>query len=84
MAALKLWIGRNASTLSGVTTRLARFALENPTEVAISNGAELAIVAGVSRTSVSRFAWALGFESHAELRRFFQREVISRQNKDLS
>ncbi|MER9578609.1 hypothetical protein NKI78_23675 [Mesorhizobium sp. M0400] len=84
MAALKQWIGRNSSTFSGLTIRIARFALENPTEVAIDNGAELATVVGVSRASISRFALALGFESHAQLRRFFQGEVMSRQKKDLS
>lgn len=84
MAALKQWIARNSSTFSTVTIRIARFALENPTEVAIDNGAELATAVGVSRTSISRFALALGFESHAQLRSFFQREVISHQKKDLS
>jgi DNA-binding MurR/RpiR family transcriptional regulator len=84
MAELKQWIARESSTLSRVTMRIARFALENPTEMAIDNGAELATVIGVSRTSVSRFASALGFENHAELRRFFQKELISRQNKDQS
>ncbi|MGX9576573.1 hypothetical protein [Mesorhizobium sp. f-mel] len=83
MAALKRWVLSNPTTLSNVTTRIARFALEHPAEIAMSNGRRVAGLLDVSPGSVTRFAAALGFHNYAELRSFFQREVLkARQTRD--
>jgi DNA-binding MurR/RpiR family transcriptional regulator len=76
LTALKQRLIGNSRALSKVTTRIARFALENPAEIAMSNGRKIANLLAVSPSSVTRFATALGFQNYAELRRFFQREVI--------
>jgi DNA-binding MurR/RpiR family transcriptional regulator len=76
MAALIRWVLSNPTTLSKVSTRITRFALEHPAEIAMSNGRRVAGLLDVSPSSVTRFAAALGFQNYTELRRFFQREVI--------
>lgn len=85
MTALKRWLIGNSRGLSKATTQIARFALENPSEIAMSNGREVADILDVSPNSVARCATALGFQNYPELRRFFQREVVkARQKENLS
>jgi DNA-binding MurR/RpiR family transcriptional regulator len=49
--------------------RIGQYVLEHPREVVFLDGSELAVRAGVSQPSVSRFAQALGFRGYPEFAR---------------
>lgn len=64
-------------TLSSTERQLANFVLEFPGELAGYNGNELAELAGVSPSTVSRFVRHIGYENYEEARRHVREEKQS-------
>lgn len=60
---------------TGRETKVAEVALGDPMTIALGSVADVATRAGVSTTSVVRFAQRLGFGGYAECRRFFAAAV---------
>ena len=57
---------------------IARFALDNPDQMALSTVAEIAEAAGVPPSAVIRFANALGFEGFLALQRVYRERLVAR------
>ncbi|HTF69654.1 MAG TPA: hypothetical protein VK638_43945 [Edaphobacter sp.] len=72
---LKHSIASREIVLSDALMKIGRFVLTHPDTVAFASGRELAGIVGASPSSVSRLANALGFQGHADLRKFFQNHV---------
>jgi len=65
--------------LSPAQRRIARYLLENPDEAAFLGTVDLAERVGVSQASVTRFAFALGFEGYPEFRSALRALVLDRR-----
>ena len=57
---------------------IARFALDNPDQMALSTVAEIARAAGVPPSAVIRFANALGFDGFLALQRVYRERLVAR------
>jgi DNA-binding MurR/RpiR family transcriptional regulator len=57
---------------------IARFALDNPDQMALSTVAELAAAAGVPPSAVIRFANALGFDGFLAMQRVYRERLVAR------
>jgi DNA-binding MurR/RpiR family transcriptional regulator len=70
-----------AEAYPGLPNRLqgiARFALDNPDQMALSTVAEIASAAGVPPSAVIRFANALGFEGFLAMQRVYRERLVAR------
>ena len=70
-----------AETYPALPNRLqgiARFALDNPDQMALSTVAEIARAAGVPPSAVIRFANALGFDGFLALQRVYRERLVAR------
>jgi DNA-binding MurR/RpiR family transcriptional regulator len=67
-------VRRHLDDLSAVERKLANFVLEFPGELASYGANELAALAGVSPSAVSRFVRHIGFENYEEARRLVREE----------
>lgn len=76
--ALKDAISREYPRLSKQLQAIARFALEQPHELALSTVAALAGRLGVQPSSLIRFANALGFAGFSEMQRLFRSHLVER------
>ncbi len=65
-------------TLPNRLQGIARFALDNPDQMALSTVAEIADAAGVPPSAVIRFANALGFEGFLALQRVYRERLVAR------
>ena len=65
-------------TLPNRLQGIARFALDNPDQMALSTVAEIAEAAGVPPSAVIRFANALGFEGFLALQRVYRERLVAR------
>lgn len=65
-------------TLPNRLQRIARFALDNPDQMALSTVAEIAEAAGVPPSAVIRFSNALGFEGFLALQRVYRERLVAR------
>jgi DNA-binding MurR/RpiR family transcriptional regulator len=65
--------------LSPAQRRIARYLLEHPDEAAFLGTVDLAERVGVSQASVTRFAFALGFEGFPEFRAALRALVLDRR-----
>lgn len=57
---------------------IARFALDNPDQMALSTVAEIAAAAGVPPSAVIRFANAIGFAGFLALQRVYRERLVAR------
>ena len=57
---------------------IARFALDNPDQMALSTVAEIARAAGVPPSAVIRFANALGYKGFLALQRLYRERLVAR------
>jgi len=65
-------------TLPNRLQGIARFALDNPDQIALSTVAELAQAADVPPSAVIRFANALGFDGFLALQRVYRERLVAR------
>jgi DNA-binding MurR/RpiR family transcriptional regulator len=68
--------------LSPAQRRIARYLLEHPDETAFLSTVDLAERVGVSQASVTRFAFALGFDGFPEFRAALRALVLDRRAGD--
>lgn len=68
--------------LSPAQRRIARYLLEHPDEAAFLSTVDLAERVGVSQASVTRFAFALGFDGFPEFRAALRALVLDRRTPD--
>lgn len=68
--------------LSPAQRRIARYLLEHPDEAAFLSTVDLAERVGVSQASVTRFAFALGFDGFPEFRAALRALVLDRRAGD--
>jgi DNA-binding MurR/RpiR family transcriptional regulator len=76
--ALEDLIAERYGTLSGQLQRIARFALDNPNDLALETVTELASRIGVQPSSMVRFAKALGFSGFSPLQQIFRSNLVAR------
>ena len=65
-------------TLPNRLQGIARFALDNPDQMALSTVAEIAGAAGVPPSAVIRFANALGFDGFLAMQRVYRERLVAR------
>lgn len=65
-------------TLPNRSQGIARFALDNPDQMALSTVAEIAEAAGVPPSAVIRFSNALGFDGFLALQRVYRERLVAR------
>jgi DNA-binding MurR/RpiR family transcriptional regulator len=80
IAELKELIGRRLILLPPKMLCVIKYALENPTDMALSMIGSVARNCEVAESSVSRTVRAVGFEHFKEFRELFRREL--RQKKE--
>jgi DNA-binding MurR/RpiR family transcriptional regulator len=78
--ALKEAISREYPRLSKQLQAIARFALEQPHDLALNTVAAIAGRLGVQPSSLIRFANALGFAGFSEMQRLFRSHLVARSN----
>lgn len=71
-------IEHNKSSFSKGQLRIAKFLVENFDKAAFMTAAKLGVTAGVSESTVVRFATELGFEGYPEMRRALQEMIRNR------
>jgi DNA-binding MurR/RpiR family transcriptional regulator len=76
--ALKDAISREYPRLSKQLQAIARFALEQPNDLALNTVAAIAERVGVQPSSLIRFANALGFAGFSEMQRLFRSHLVAR------
>lgn len=77
---LKTEITRQYPTLSKQLQGIARFALENPQEVALDTVAAAALKAQVQPSAMVRFAQALGFGGYSDMQQIFRDQLVQRSS----
>ena len=77
---LKTEITRQYPTLSKQLQGIARFALENPQEVALDTVAAAAQKAQVQPSAMVRFAQALGFGGYSDMQQIFRDQQVQRSS----
>jgi len=75
---LKAAISREYPALSKQLQRIARYALENPHDLALNTVAAIAEDAEVQPSSMIRFANALGYSGFSEMQRVFRTHLVQR------
>lgn len=75
--ALRAEIARRHAEFSDRLQTIAEFALEHPTEMALSTVAEIAEKARVQPSAVVRFAHALGYAGFSELQQVFRTRLVA-------
>jgi len=78
MESLRHLIAREFPTLSKRLQDIARFALDNPSAMALETVAAIAKQAGVQPSAMIRFANAFGYSGFSEMQRIFQSELLER------
>lgn len=64
-----------ARGLKGGRLEVAKFALSHPYEIAFASAREVAVLSGVSTSTVMRLINDLGFEKYAAFQRLFREEL---------
>jgi DNA-binding MurR/RpiR family transcriptional regulator len=77
---LKDLIGRTYPNMSKQLQRIARFALEQPNELALGTVAGLAVATEVQPSAVIRFANALGYKGFSEMQQVFRGHLLERSD----
>src|SRR5688572_11858997 len=75
---LKASISEGYPRMSPQLQRIARFALENPHDLALGTVATLARATEVQPSSMIRFANALGFSGFSQMQQVFQGHLVER------
>lgn len=78
MESLRHLITSEFASLSKRLQEIARFALDNPSTMALETVASIAKQAGVQPSAMIRFANALGYSGFSEMQRVFQTELLER------
>lgn len=77
---LKAEITQQYPVLSKQLQEIARYALDNPQEVALDTVAIAASKAGVQPSAMVRFAQALGFGGYLDMQRIFRDQLVERSS----
>jgi DNA-binding MurR/RpiR family transcriptional regulator len=72
---LRALIATGQLDAGGKLESVARFMLENPSDVAFLSAQKIARRCGVSATSVQRLAYRLGYDSYTDFRGLFRRAI---------
>ncbi|MEZ5591023.1 MAG: MurR/RpiR family transcriptional regulator [Gammaproteobacteria bacterium] len=77
---LQALIAQQYSALSKRLRQIARYALDNPNDMALQTIAVIAEQAGVQPSALIRFAKAFGYSGFSEMQRVFQTKLVQRSN----